>query len=384
MKIILRLLLLAILSAFFAVGTSPVPPDSALAGAQVCKTGPSTAYGCPPCGSSAYSCITSYTCTSCTNYAGGTCNRCYGNNCGGSGGVVWNCSSNGCPGYQVYGAGYNGCTYGSDGTCYAPACSVCTGGQPCYGTCYSCNSPCTVNTTTCNLLPDAPILSAPPNGSNSFSATRTLSWSATDPDNGPSTPLYFEVSVQIPGSGSFDDVCHFEDAPVCPRGASGVTTSTTYTPTRVGTYSWRVRAWDGWKDNSGARIASSYSTVWTFVYNNVSPDTPTLISPINGSYALGQALLQWTSRDPDSGPNPYLDYELVIRSADGVYNGGFSFFTGHTGANNQTVSYNLAPQKGGTFFWKVRARDGWTDSFGNQVTSAYSEERTVFIDYNCP
>lgn len=366
MQTLLRLILIATLALFFSIGL--VSDRQTLAGAQVCRTTTTQVNDtCCETEQNTYCCAYEHYCVSYSQ-----CNWVSDCSC------TQNCAKVIC--------GSGGCFCGYDCSCTPPRCERnCTGyGLRCSSyctenvrSCYSCTR--TQTSQTCNYLPDAPNLTSPANGQSSSNSNFTLTWSGNDPDNGPTSPMYYELSVQPPGQ-SFQVVCDFNS---CPRGGSGTIVSRDYTANAQGTYNWRVRAWDGWTNNDGSAQYSEYSSTRSFSFSSIPPDAPSLIGPPNASIVTKPVVLTWRGNDPDSAPVTPMDYKLVVRSADNSYIGGFDFGTGHTGSNNQSVSYSFNAPYGGNFYWKVQAWDGGRDNSGQPVYSSYSVEQVFVVDADC-
>ncbi len=124
-----------------------------------------------------------------------------------------------------------------------------------------------------NVAPNPPVPTAPPDGATIPANTPvTLAWQDDgDPDDGPNTPRQYQIEVSFQtGTASV------------PQGRL-VAPSWTWTPPGDGTYTWRVRAWDGadW---------SQWSSALRFVVGTTPPVESLILGlgPANATYTLKQ------------------------------------------------------------------------------------------------
>ncbi|MEM2619620.1 MAG: Ig-like domain-containing protein, partial [Candidatus Hadarchaeales archaeon] len=181
--------------------------------------------------------------------------------------------------------------------------------------------------------PPVPSLLLPTNGSILDTPTPTFRWtSVTDPsgvtyrlvvDNDPdfSSPIYdnssiTENSLTLPPENALPD----------------------------GTYYWRVRA----RDNAGNQ---AWSGSWSFTVDTSPPGKPLPLSPENGSYINDNTpLLRWTRVVDPSG----VLYDLELDDNDTFSSPLLSCYGL---PENELELENALPD--GTYYWRVRARDGW-------------------------
>jgi len=137
--------------------------------------------------------------------------------------------------------------------------------------------------------------------------------------------------------------------------------SSTYTSTSVfvdGTYYWKVWALGAENENLG------WTSTWTFMVDTVQPATPTLVSPEdNWTDNVMTKTFTWTQ------PEPNVTYNLQISttaSFDQPY---------HDNSSIADNSYSFTFTAGGTYYWRVRARDAagnwgaWSENFELTITA---------------
>lgn len=203
-----------------------------------------------------------------------------------------------------------------------------------------------------NQRPNTPSLLSPANGST-VSTSVTFTWKDNgDPDNQPNPSRNYVVELYRNGTKVAD---------------SGWITTTSWTPSTLasGSYTWRVKAGDGY--------ASSYwsgSRSFTAETPNQPPNAPSLLTPVNGGATNSNTMtFTWKDNgDPDNRPNPSRNYLIELyRNGAKVANSGW--------INAPSWSYsNLAP---GTYEWQVKAGDG-------QVSSSWAGLWTFTVDTTAP
>ncbi len=166
--------------------------------------------------------------------------------------------------------------------------------------------------------PNPPTLDSPSNGSHQNCGI-TFQW------NSVSGATNYELSVKFPGSSSW---------------TSDQTTSTSYghSPTLIGLYRWKVKAYSGgnWSD---------YSAEWTFYFDGVS--APTLSSPSNSSQVTDvKPTFYWNSVSCAN----YYELQLARNSAfTDMVRDNLSIYGTSWKLDNQNLSV------GQTYYWRVRS-----------------------------
>ncbi len=125
------------------------------------------------------------------------------------------------------------------------------------------------------------------------------------------------------------------------------------------TYFWKVQAFDGAGNSTWSNEISSY--FWTNVIN----DTPTafgLISPVNNSTStVLTPVFDWEDSS-DKDPGESITYTLYYSSYS-----DFSSSITVTGLSTSTCNSETL-QDNSTYFWKVKAVDGSTETWSNETT----------------
>ncbi|MEA2067132.1 MAG: S8 family serine peptidase [Thermotogota bacterium] len=179
-----------------------------------------------------------------------------------------------------------------------------------------------------NRDPNTPSLPDPSNGSVDQSINTNLSWTCSDPDGDDLTyDIYF-------GTSSNPSAEYF-----------GIATAN-YDPGTLDydqTYYWKIVAWD---ENG----ASTEGQVWHFttVADNYPPETPSFLSPANGSTDVSvNTNLSWTCSDPDGDS---LVYDVYF---------GESNNPSLEASNISSENYDPGTlEEGKTYYWKIKAKDG--------------------------
>jgi hypothetical protein len=130
----------------------------------------------------------------------------------------------------------------------------------------------------------------------------------------------------------------------------------TYTSTSAlvdGTYYWRVRALGA--DNRELGLTST----WTFTIDTVQPAAPTLVSPeYNRTDNVMTKMFTWSRPESDA------TYHLQISTT-----AAFEWPYFHDNSSIAENSYSFTLTAGGTYYWRVRARDAagnwsaWSENF---------------------
>lgn len=180
-----------------------------------------------------------------------------------------------------------------------------------------------------NHAPTTPVLISPATNAIGQSLTTTLSWSCTDPDGDNLT---------------YDIYCDKTSSPITKVSSSQ--TATTFTITNLDsatTYYWNVFA----RDSKGAISSSSAINKFTTVINHV-PNTPVLISPINGVTGQDRSLtLIWSCSDSDGDA---LTYDVYLDK---------SISPTQKVSSSQTATSYMASNldSASTYYWRIIAKD---------------------------
>ena len=205
-----------------------------------------------------------------------------------------------------------------------------------------------IKTVYVNVAPNTPTLSSPANGATISDLTQTFTWTDRgDPDNLPTSSRKFQIEV-IGGSWTYTSSLF-----------SG--TSTIVTLPTNGSYSWRVRAYDG-------MAYSSWSSSWTVGVADEPPNPPINLTPTDGTAVFGREVrLQWEDGgDPDNYPNDYREFIVTIWNTDLEFDLISEYST------DTFLDVDLPGE--GIYTWKVMATDGndpseWTPT---QTIRVYS------------
>lgn len=186
--------------------------------------------------------------------------------------------------------------------------------------------------TVTNLPPSIPILDTPVDGAQDQPRDMTLVWQASSDPN--CDPLTYDLSLGV--------------VTPPPLYAAGLT-STSYSAVNLAphtTYYWSVRAEDG--------ITYTDSVVWQFTTLNLPPDPPDSPSPADAAIEVSTGLtLTWQDSDPDGD---LLTYTLEF---------GTTPTPTVVAADLTSPLYYPGPlQPGTTYYWRITANDGLTQTVG--------------------
>ncbi len=180
-----------------------------------------------------------------------------------------------------------------------------------------------------NTPPTVPMLVSPPEGA-ALADKPQFSWQASTDAQGEKITYQLQVSTDRTFAGTVLDT---------------TTTSTSYGMAYalpMGTYHWRVRAFDGNAFNSH----SAWSEARQFTLGENTAPTVALVSPQNGGIAKGQMIrLQWHGIDAQTQT---LKYALYLDHSDG---------TSLIADNIIEEHYDIALDNG-AYKWKVSVTDG--------------------------
>ncbi|MFA5858223.1 MAG: FlgD immunoglobulin-like domain containing protein [Elusimicrobiota bacterium] len=200
--------------------------------------------------------------------------------------------------------------------------------------------------------PAVPTLALPANASTNSTGKPVFDWSdVTDPSG-------VTYELQVANNAAFTS----------PTINLTGQTASTHTPATVlasATYSWRVRAKDG------AGNYSAWSGAWTVVVNvgdSTPPPMPALVSPANASaQSSNNITFDWSDVTDPSG----VTYEVQIDN-----NADFSSPAVNQTALAVSTYANTVALGNGTFYWRVRAKDGKSNY------SSWSASRSFTITIN--
>jgi hypothetical protein len=182
-----------------------------------------------------------------------------------------------------------------------------------------------------------PSLSSPANGSQINDNTPTLSWRYTV--GAEKYELWIDDDLGFSSPETLENI----------TGNSRTLTS----PLVDGTYYWRVRAFGA----DGREIG--WSSTWTFTVDTTPPAAPTLVSPEDNQIDnVMTKTFTWTQ------PEPNAIYNLQISTSAEFDQPHF-----HDNSSIAGNSYTFTFTSGGTYYWRVRARDAagnwgdWSENF---------------------
>ncbi len=195
---------------------------------------------------------------------------------------------------------------------------------------------------TYNLIPTTPTLIGPAEGVRTTGNSVNFSWNAsTDPDGDPITYTLYCSTAASPTTAVY----------------SGSSTSYNWTGAAdATTYNWRVRAHDGssW---------SNYSATRSFRENGL-PAVPTNTTPTNNEWLQpGVQTVTWTGGGADPEADS-IEYNWLV----GKTNPPLSPYISN-GTISATVSNTFATASGDTYYWMVRAYDGYEYTDWSTITS---------------
>jgi hypothetical protein len=183
--------------------------------------------------------------------------------------------------------------------------------------------------------PATPTLISPSNGSTVAGTQVQLQWDA---------PRAADIYLQIATDASFAPHTLIYDDWL---GGAYSAVQFIDLPDNGTVYYWRVAGWN-------SLGTSFFSNTWYFTNGPSGPPaTPTLISPANGAIVSGTSVLfiwQHSQRAYDY----YIEVASDISFNNIVYSG--------TTPYDFTVAYNVFSGSGGTYYWRVKARNALGDS----------------------
>ena len=195
----------------------------------------------------------------------------------------------------------------------------------------------------------APTLSSPTNNLVINDATPNLDWSNVATASG--------YRVLVDNNNDFSSITY-----------SVITGSTSQQnnagPFSDGTYFWKVAARSSTGDAFGAN-----STVFSFTVDTANPPAPTLVSPSDGAFTSDTTpFFDWNPVTDPAGINRY-----TLQVGDEVDFSGTNInqqiTTGSPVDSQADLTTVLAP---GTYYWHVRARDGFNQQGDFSVTRSFT------------
>lgn len=200
-----------------------------------------------------------------------------------------------------------------------------------------------------NVPPPTPSLILPGDGGRTVGNNPTLTWASTTDCNGDA------VQYQV----------YFGTSSTPPLYTTTSSNSISVPTTDCTQYYWQIRAYDGYE-------YSSYSGTRTFRENG-APSAPTLNSPADGATVTSTpTTIRWNnSTDCDGDP---LTYTYVVDTENPPTPPYIA-----TGTTTGTTSSPFPVEHMRTYYWRVRANDGFEDGNWSSVWSFNVRLPTVMI-----
>ena len=178
--------------------------------------------------------------------------------------------------------------------------------------------------------PAAPALSSPSNGAYLNDDTPAFSWAEVAAALG-------GYNIQIAENSSFSPVLESADELMDESYTAG--------PLEDGRYYWHVRS----KSQYG--IYGSWGSIRYFIIDTVSPEAPSLISPVSGARTVGEPMFAWGAV---SGATAYQLALSLTDNLKGTNSEDYVYISDELSVTSHTPSIK---NKNATYYWNVRARD---------------------------